>query len=118
MKRIINAIIFAISFFIQCCSCSTMVIQEQIPEELYQSESSINTKAGDIIVVDTALKQCHEVQSNHIILLLNHLVIKDGVYMLSLSSKDIDSLSIDESELALIEEYKQALNKQIYEKAD
>ena len=32
--------------------------------------------------------------------------------MLSLSSKDMDSLSIDESELALIEEYKQTLNKQ------
>ena len=112
MKRIINTLTIAISVFLQCCSCSTMVIQEQVPKELYQSESSISTKAGDIVVVDTALKQCHEVQSNHIILLLNHLVIKDGVYMLSLSSKDMDSLSIDESELALIEEYKQTLNKQ------
>lgn len=99
-------------------SCSTLIIPEQIPEVSVADDSSPMTKAGEIYDGDTMLKISHEIQSDHILLLLNHLVVQDGKYELSLSSKDLESLGVKAQEAVLINDYKTIINSDCYEKTD
>lgn len=114
-------LIVIVTFTISCIcfeSCSALIIPEQIPEEPMTNNTSPITKGGDFYDKDVVLRACHEIQSDHIMLLLNHLVVKDGKYELSLSSTDLDSLVVREQERAIVNEYKKILNSQSYEKAD
>ena len=75
-------------------------------------------KRISLIRIVFAIKMSHEIQSDHILLLLNHLVVQDGKYELSLSSKDLESLGIKAQETALINDYRTIINSDCHEKTD
>lgn len=116
MKSFFSLITAALLSF----SCSTLLIKEEVPkgfeETAHNTGSTILTKATIGDEQNAILEECSKMQSNRIAILLNHVVYKDGVFVQSLTEKDMCSLGIKEEESTIAYDYLKALNQTKHEK--
>lgn len=95
-------------------SCSSLYPPEPIP----QASSSGLTKASEGTGEWEELHQLHLLQSNHASMLINNVIMQENKYVLALSEKDMEALGITKEETEFVNDYIDALNKEIIHEKD
>lgn len=108
MKRFFT-VLFTI-YTLCSSSCSSMMLEPAISDNNIPEEGTPVTRS----VVEnqqtdpTAIR--HYFQTNHKIILIHHIELRDSIYVQTLSEEDMDSLHITEEERAFSDYYLANLN--------
>lgn len=98
-------------------ACSSRLIENDIPNEGEPSVSP-GTKAPEPESDLSDEEICNILQTSCISMLINHVVLKEGVYIQSLTERDIESLGIGKSDVDYVNEYIKELNRIHNEKSN
>lgn len=94
------------------CSCSPNLLEPTIHQESSKITTGLSTKSYDISGCIQPNKMISAIQTNHLVILLNHILSKDGCYYLSLNQQELEELNISTQEQELINCHIAVLNKQ------
>ena len=93
-------------------SCSSLYPPEPVPrDEMSLYDGSTRAFEGTGEWEDR--HRLHLLQSNHAAMLINSVILRENKFILSLSKQDIESLGITIEEMQFVNEYIDALNKEI-----
>ena len=111
-KKQINMIIAGLL----CVSCSQLLLEPAAPESPVLQEDRPLTKTGSSSPQTDYTSARHFFQTDHRIILMNHVELRDSAYVQTLTEEDMRNLHITESERAFCEGYVVQLNELLKEK--
>ena len=110
MKRIITILIITILAAI-VSSCSHRIAEYERAEIINGRVSTSPMTKGGVLSGKVTPEIIHKAQTNHVAILIHGIVFHDGVFVQTLSEKDMLEIGITEEEYAFAQDYLKELNK-------
>ena len=94
-------------------SCAAMIIpEEDVAEEVDgRLDSFVETKGQTLDYGQSEEEICNVLQTSSILTMIHHVICRDGVYMESLTDKDMDTLGVSKEAKDYVFKYVKMLNE-------
>ena len=92
-------------------SCSPLMVESAAPESVPECLQRPATRAEIQEPQSDMSSRVHYFQTNHRIILMHHVELRDSVYVQTLTEEDLESLGITRDEKSFGEKYVNELNK-------
>ena len=94
-------------------SCAAMIIpEEDVAEEVDgRLDSIVETKGQTPDFGQSEAEICNVIQTSSILTMIHHVICRDGVYMESLTDKDMDTLGVSKEAKDFVFKYVKQLNE-------
>lgn len=101
--------LFLLTFL--ACACSPHLLEPSTHSGKADQVKSLRTKASGPQKDVSPEVMMHSIQSDHMVMLVNHIAKKDNRYYLSLTKEDIAQLGITDKELDLVNAHINLMNE-------
>jgi len=111
-----NIYIFVLAATLCLVACSRVLLEPMLPERAIYGDSDDDaplTRVNEPLETTDESELLHELQTNHYLLLMHHVVLRDSTYVQSLTEADFNSLDITEQERTFSFQYVTLMNEQL-----